>query len=397
MRYFKAVLFLFAFIVFALSVTTTSYCQPSDTGKPKLVIFHSPACAYCVKVKQEIVPKIEKKYKDSITLEYRDIDNIENYTLLLSLEEKYTVTITGSLPVFYMGGHFINGYENIKSGWDHFINSALEPSSKEKPGILPVVDLISRFKRFTPELIIGVGFIDGLNPCAFTVIVFFMSFMALQGYKKRELIGIGLSFIFAVFVTYLLVGIGMFNFFYRFNRFWLLVKIINYSIGAFSIILGILAVYDFFKFMKTGQTEGMILQLPKGIKNKIHKVIGLFGRVVNKSTGITSNRKSYYKMIVSALSAGFLVSLLEAVCMGQAYLPTISFILKTSPLKLQAMGYLLLFNIMFVVPLLIIFIFAVFGVTSDLFSKIFKKYLLVIKVLMAVLFFGFGIFLIWKA
>ena len=94
---------------------------------------------------------------------------------------------------------------------------------------------------------------------------------------------------------------------------------------------------------------------------------------------------------------GFLVSLLEAVCTGQAYLPTISFILKTTPLKLQAMGYLLLFNVMFVVPLLIIFIFAVFGVTSERFSKVFKKYLSVIKVLMAVLFFGFGIFLIWRA
>jgi threonine/homoserine/homoserine lactone efflux protein len=43
------------------------------------------------------------------------------------------------------------------------------------------------------------------------------------------------------------------------------------------------------------------------------------------------------------------------------------------------------------------FIFVVFGVTSERFSKVFKKYLLVIKGLMAVLFFGFGIFLIWKA
>jgi threonine/homoserine/homoserine lactone efflux protein len=52
---------------------------------------------------------------------------------------------------------------------------------------------------------------------------------------------------------------------------------------------------------------------------------------------------------------------------------------------------------MFIAPLLIIFIFAVFGVTSERFSKFFKKYLLAIKVLMAVLFFGFGIFLIWRA
>lgn len=394
----KTLLWVCVIIVMAvLGTSTAGNCQPTESNKPTLIIFHSPSCHFCIKVQQEIIPEIEKKYKDRIVLEYRNVDEIENYTFLLSLEEKYGVKLTGSLPEFYIRGHFINGYENIKSGWERFIDDALESSSKEKPVILPAVDLLSRFKSFKPEIIMGVGFIDGLNPCAFTVIVFFMSFMALQGYKKRELISIGLSFISAVFITYLLIGIGVFGFFYRFNHFWLLVRIINYSIGTFSIILGILTVYDFFKFMKTGQAEGMILQLPKGIKNQIHKVIGLFGRVVNKSTNITSDRRSSYRVILSALITGFLVSLLEAVCTGQTYLPTISFILKTSPLKLQAMGYLLLYNIMFVVPLFIIFIFAIFGVTSERFSRFFKKYLLVIKVLMAALFFGLGIFLIWRA
>ena len=388
-----------ASVVLTVILGAYSYgnCQPAEADKPTLVIFHSPACHYCVKVRQEIIPEIEKKYKGRVILEYRDVDNIEDYTLLLGLEEKYGVTVAGSMPIFYMRGHFINGYENIKSGWERFINSALEPSNKVKPVILPVVDLLSRFSRFTPALIMSVGFIDGLNPCAFTVIVFFMSFMALQGYRKRELIGIGLSFIFAVFVTYLLIGIGVFSFFYRLKRFWLLVKIINCSIGAFSIIIGILTVYDFFKFMKTRQTEGLILQLPKGIKDQIHKVIGLFGRVIKKSARATPGRGFSYRAIVSALVTGFLVSFLEAVCTGQAYIPTISFILKTSSLKLQAMGYLLLFNAMFVVPLLIIFIFTIFGVTSERFAKFFKKYILVIKMLMAVLFFGLGVFLIWKA
>ena len=378
------------------SAYTAGYCQSSDADRHTLIIFHSLDCHYCIKIKQEIIPKIEKNYKDRIILEYREVGDIENYTLLLSLQEKHNVTLTGTLPVFYMNGHFINGYNNIKNGWERFIDGALGESLKEKPDILPEVDLISRFKRFTPEVIIGVGLVDGMNPCAFTVIVFFMSFMALQGYKKRELIGIGLSFIFAVFVTYFLIGLGAFGFFYRFSHFWLLLKIVNYSIGAFCIILGILAVYDFFKFKKTGKTEGLALQLPKGIRNQIHKVVGIFGRV-NKSAQNVSERKFSYRLVAGSLLTGFIVALLEAVCTGQTYLPTISFILKTTPLKLQATGYLLLYNIMFVVPLVVIFVFALFGVTSERFSQILKKYLLTIKILMAVLFFGFGIFLIWRA
>ncbi|MBF0217626.1 MAG: hypothetical protein HQL30_11620 [Candidatus Omnitrophica bacterium] len=380
-----------------LGVSPSVNSQPVDPSKPTLIIFHSPGCSFCVKVKREIVPEITAKYDDRIVLEYRDIDSIENYTLMLGLEEKHGVTVTGSLPVLYMGGRFINGYENIKDGWESFIEGSMVHAAQEKPAVLPEVDLISRFKSFTPALIIGVGFIDGLNPCAFTVIIFFMSFMALQGYKKRELAGIGLSFIFAVFVTYLLIGIGAFGFLYRLDRFWLLVKIINYSIGTFSVVFGILAVIDLFRFIKTGKTDKMILQLPRGIKDQIHKVIRVFGKVVNRSGGAVSGRKSSFKIIASALVTGFLVSLLEAVCTGQAYLPTISFILKTSPLKTQALGYLLLYNAMFVTPLLLILIFAVFGVTSARFTKVFQKYLLAVKILMAILFFAFGIFLIWRA
>jgi threonine/homoserine/homoserine lactone efflux protein len=51
---------------------------------------------------------------------------------------------------------------------------------------------------------------------------------------------------------------------------------------------------------------------------------------------------------------------------------------------------------MFIVPLLIIFLFALLGVTSEQFSKFLKKHLLMIKILMAALFFALGIFLIWR-
>jgi len=97
------------------------------------------------------------------------------------------------------------------------------------------------------------------------------------------------------------------------------------------------------------------------------------------------------------LITGFLVSLLEAVCTGQTYLPTITFILKTTTLKLHALAYLVIYNLMFVVPLFIIFIFALLGITSGQFSNFLKKHLLLIKLLMAILFFGLGIFLIWRA
>ena len=246
-------------------------------------------------------------------------------------------------------------------------------------------------------MVLSAGLIDGVNPCAFTVIVFFISFLLLQGYRRKDIILVGLSFILAVFLTYLLLGIGIFGFLYRFSGFFIVARVFNITIGSFSIVLGFLALFDFFKFRKTGKTEGLVLQLPEPIKKQNHKVIGLHYRKTQKTEeGATAVKKHIFALILSALITGFLVSLLEAVCTGQTYLPTIAFVLKTAPVKLQAFGYLCLYNLMFIIPLLVIFILALLGVSSEQFSKFLRTHLGLIKILMVILFFGLGIFLLWR-
>ncbi|MFH0826527.1 MAG: hypothetical protein V1923_01365, partial [Candidatus Omnitrophota bacterium] len=260
------------------------------------------------------------------------------------------------------------------------------------------VDLLAHFRNFTPLAVISAGLIDGVNPCAFTVIVFFISFLTLQGYRKRELIVIGTGFIFSVFLTYLLIGLGLFNFLYQLKGFWAVTRAFNISIGAFSIILGCLALYDFVKYRKTKETEGLLLQLPAAVKRRIQYVIGLhYRKTTPSSSGRPERQKHILALTLTAFVTGFLVSILEAVCTGQTYLPTISFILKTTVLKLQALFYLLVYNFMFIVPLGIIFVLALMGVASQQFAALLKKHLLTIKILMALLFFGFGLFLIWRA
>jgi cytochrome c biogenesis protein CcdA len=377
-----------------LLVSTLVYSQEGQATNHKLIIFYSPVCHKCQEVKNELMPDIEKAFRDTIRIQYLDITDIENYKLLLSLREKYHAKFNIVLPVFYSYGRFLNGEGAVKINVERFIKESISGTLMEKQSLAPV-DLVAHFKAIKFFVVMSVGLIDGINPCAFTVIVFFISFLALQGYRRRELSIIGLAFIFAVFATYILIGVGLFSFLYRLEAFWLISRIINFSIGIFSIMLGILALYDFFRFKKTGQTEGLLLQLPGPIKNQIHSIIGLCYRDT-KTRQADPAKRNIARLLLSALITGFLVSILEAVCTGQTYLPTIVFILKTSH-RLRALAYLLLYNFMFVVPLLIIFLFALLGVTSEQFSKFLKERLLVIKLLMAVVFLGLGIFLIWRA
>ena len=381
---------IFAITVLFLLACGLLYAADGSAPAKKLLVFFSPSCHKCMEIKTKLLPQITKEFAGRLELEELDTSNIENYKLLLGLREKYRKDLEIVVPVFYFEGNFLNGRQVTAENLRWLINRS---GTIGASGSLELVDLTERFRAFKPLAIVGAGLIDGINPCAFTVIVFFISYLALQGYRKKELIVVGITFISAVFLTYLLLGLGIFNFLYYLKGFWLAARIINVGIGIFSIALGFAAVYDIIKFKKTGSADELLLQLPQSIKNRIHHVVGLHYR---KTAGAGSKKSVLPDLVISAFICGFLVSLLEAVCTGQTYLPTIAFILKTSPLKLQAFGYLVLYNFMFVVPLSAIFVFALAGVTSADFGRFLKSRLVTMKVLMAVLFFGLGIFLLWR-
>ena len=393
MRTKKTIFILFSvFVCILISSCRHIQLREGSVDNRRLIVFYSPSCRECVEIKDKIMPDIEKEFAGIIRTEYRDTSDVENYELLLSLKETYNDKMALTLPIIYFEGQLFHARpepKNIK----RIIVRGLGGSYQR--GTLAKIDLMERLKNFRSIGIIAAGLGDGINPCAFTVIVFFISFLAVQGYRKREMIAIGFSFILAVFLTYILIGLGLFNVIYSLDKFLLVRKVFNISIGAFSIILGALSYYDLVTFKKTKDTRGLILQLPERVKKRIYAIIGWHYRKPKEQRGRVS-KPHVFRLIISALVTGFLVSFLELVCTGQLYLPTIKFALKMTPLKLQALGYLLLYNLMFIAPLLIIFILALLGVTSEQFSKVLRKHIVTLKALMMILFFSLGIALIWR-
>ena len=236
---------------------------------------------------------------------------------------------------------------------------------------------------------ISAGLVDGVNPCAFTVIVFFISFLTFMGYKKRETAWIGAAYIFAVFLTYLGIGFGLFKALYYFKFFYLISKIVYVAIGALSLFLAGLSLRDYIIYKRTGNTDEMALQLPAYIKMKIHNIMGGFYRKEKNS-----QNKTLFALIWSALIVGFLVSLLEAVCTGQLYLPTIVFVLKDGTLRGRALFYLIIYNLMFILPLIGVLVLALMGVSSKQFESYTRKNLGIVKLVMAAVFLALGVFLL---
>lgn len=382
--FFFAVCILFSVLCILSPAEASIFRRQNQT---MVRVFHSPSCKACHKVMQDIIPPVAEKYGAKVRWEYLDITEEANLRDFTVLQQKTGRNL--GTPTILIGDKVLVGIVAAADSLDQYISEQLSAApGRELELGGGSVDLLERFRSFGPLAVIGAGLVDGFNPCAFTVIVFFMSFLTLMGYRRREMALIGSFYILAVFLTYLALGLGFFKAIYTMKGFYAVTKSMYLAIGSLSIFLGALAVKDYIVFKRTGNTDAMALQLPGLIKKKIHSIVGEYYRK-DKS----GRKKAFLGLALSAFIVGFLISILEAVCTGQLYLPTIVFVLKEGTLRARALFYLIIYNIMFVLPLVLILVAALGGVTSKQFELYARKNLGIIKLAMAAVFFSLGIVL----
>ena len=144
-------------------------------------------------------------------------------------------------------------------------------------------------------------------------------------------------------------------------------------------VLGLLSLHDFLR-ARRGRAAEAKLQLSERLKRRIHAVIRerVRGRFV----------------AVPSFSAGFLVALLEFPCTGQVYFPIVLVLRRIAPLRVQALLYLLLYNLLFILPLLAVFGLAYWGLTSERLAAVLRRNLGWAKLLLAVVFLGLAALLL---
>ena len=101
--------------------------------------------------------------------------------------------------------------------------------------------------------------------------------------------------------------------------------------------------------------------------------------------------------LAAAFAIGFVVSLFEFPCTGQIYLPTIVFVSQIPGLKTNPLSYLVLYNLMFIVPLAVILGFAYWGTSTGQFVQVLEKHAGLVKIVTALFFFGLAGYLIYAA
>ncbi|MFZ5917014.1 MAG: cytochrome c biogenesis CcdA family protein [Chloroflexota bacterium] len=240
--------------------------------------------------------------------------------------------------------------------------------------------LLNRFESFGLLTVLGAGLIDGLNPCAFATLVFFISYLTFTGRRGRDVLLVGGAFALGVFLTYLTVGVGLLKAVQALPFFTALGKWVYLVTALLCVLLATLTFRDFFK-ARQGQTSEMTLRLPMSLRRRIHRVIREGAQL-----------RAY---VAVALVTGFIVSLLELACTGQVYLPTILFVLSVPEMAAQAFLYLLLYCLMFTAPLIVVFVLSYLGTTSEQLGQFVNRHTATVKLLTGLLFVALALWMTW--
>lgn len=185
----------------------------------------------------------------------------------------------------------------------------------------------------TLGLVLGSAAIDSINPCAIGVLILMIS-VILGGHKSvGRMLYLGGLYILAIFITYLLAGLGLLFFLGSIPLF--VTEYISITVGSIIVLLGLLEIKDYFWYGRW-----FSLGIPVLFAKKIH----------NLAKNLT---------IPGVILTGAFVAGVELPCTGAPYLAIIT-ILSTN-FNLSAFLLLVLYNVVFVLPLVVILLMVAGG------------------------------------
>lgn len=182
-------------------------------------------------------------------------------------------------------------------------------------------------------VVVTTALVDSINPCAIGVLVLLLSTLLVMRQTKGKMIVFSLTYIGAVFVTYILAGLGLTVFLNQIPLF--VAAYISIAVASVLTLAGIVEIKDFLWYGK-----GFSLSIAPNMAKKISEY----------ATKIT---------FPSLLFLGAFVAGVELPCTGGPYLAII--LLLSQHFDFTAFGLLVLYNLIFVLPLIVILIIFLIG------------------------------------
>lgn len=368
---------------------------PSDPNAPFLIVFFEKSgCNECARVMREL---------ESLCREYPAMQ-IETYSITDEQGTEFNALLSSrfKIPqrdrlvapaVFGAAGGLMR--DRLTSG---NLKALIEDSRRQPEcGILPdgtrpawammnrkAMEQAGKEVRDTYEslslgMILLGGLIDGVNPCAFATLIFFLSYLQIARRSPRELLLTGGCFVLSVYLTYFSIGLAFHELIGRLQAWSSLKMGMDVLFSLLALLAAVLSFRDAC-LARRGRLADMSLALPEFLKKRIRR------------TARERSRSAHF--MVAAFAAGIIISALELACTGQVYAPIIYQIRQGSS---SAVVMLALYNLAFILPLLFIFFLAYRGMKAETLIHYQQRHAFWVKMLLGILFLFLATVIIWGA
>ena len=327
---FVTLLFFSIFTLFHFSAVTLA--QTESTSPSKGILFYGQGCPHCAKVEEFLE---QNNLSDVVVKKeiYHNPDNAQEFNRIC--EEQNIDMMNRGVPFLFVDNTCFIGDKEIINYFQTKLPNSTSPSIKKSaltPTSQPPPTSPSQNQHLTIPMVMGAALVDAINPCAFAVLLILMMTVLATGKRKRALYS-GLAFSLAIFLAYLLMGLGLYSVVASVG----VSQVFMNLIGVLAIILGLLNLKDFFWYGK-----GFLMEVPLSWRPRMKKLI----------RGVTSP--------VGAFLIGFLVSLFLLPCTSGPYIVIIG-MLGSQTTFATAVKLLILYNLIFISPMILISLATYFG------------------------------------
>jgi cytochrome c biogenesis protein CcdA len=317
---------------------TISPVQAQYKNTVDLMLFYGQGCPHCSGM-IDFLTEIESTYPNLNVIKYEVYFQKENIPLFQKLANVYGGEI-GSVPTAFIGGKGFVGFSNqiglqiekeiencMKERCDSPLKYLEQP--KENPTDKNMADVI------TIPAVIGAAIVDAINPCAFAVLIILITTILASGKKRRALLS-GLAFSFSIFISYFLMGLGLYSAIQASG----LTHTFYTVIAILAIVVGIFNLKDYLWYGKW-----FVMEVPMSWRPRLKALIN----------SVTS--------VPGAFFVGFAVSLFLLPCTSGPYIVILGLLAHTTT-KGYALELLALYNLIFVSPMILITGAVYFGFTT---------------------------------
>lgn len=321
--------------VIVLIAVLLSCAFVAAASEVNIVYFYENGCPHCARI-DEFLQRMQQTYEE-IEIDSYEIHAEGAIMLLHRLEALYGEEQL-DVPIMFIDDQCFHGAgraveynieQEIRQSIDSGSTSPLDRLAKSEHANS------SATRKLTIPAVLAAAAVDAVNPCACAVLILLLGTLIAAG-KRRKIIGAGLAFTAATYISYLLMGLGL----YTAIQATRLQHMIYLIVACLAIVVGLWEMKDYLWYGRW-----FTIEVPNSWRPALKRI----------TSSVTS--------VPGAFAVGFLVSLFLLPCTSGPYIIILGLLAQTTTRE-YAIMMLALYNFIFVLPFIIITLGVAFGFTT---------------------------------